>query len=1017
MAINDLIPDTEQAPENMELDLGEGTQVAGLLSKGLLSAVKSGQKTVNKKIKDDPGISISPIVPKKKSEEFKNKPKPPDVNLQNDSLIVPEASEKFTEKVKEAVEARKAEGNEQVKPTQVGRNETQVPKDTRVDAFNTTNYDGTLPSTINGVADALNIRPKKLTFDEIKIRAEKLDVTPEFIQKIIDGDKTIGGDPVLTRRALDVLNESANELDVLMNKAAGGQMTDIEKLKLRQQITLHSLISRGIKGIDTDRARAQAILRTRADQPRVVSELLSQTGDDMNLQDLARKYVSYTDPRQKAKLLNKTYKESFVDIWITTFINSILSGPQTHIKNVVGNSMFGILQMPERILASAIGKTLPDVMRRGESSPEGLEQSIEAWEEFAVNFATLRSTFEETLRRTVQVAKTNVSNDPYQKIEVAAGGGNPSVSDDIRNIFSQTFPEIDTNKDTLLGKGIDLYDFIVTAPGRALLAEDEMFKTFFYRQEVNRQIIRKSRAMYRRLIQKGKTELEAEKAITKYAQDLYENVPEDIDAAALSVARRSTFTEPLPETSLIPLLGGRAGTNTINLRSIERILGRTFFKPLVPFLRTPTNVMLETMDRVPLLQVLSPRFREDFAAGGVRRDLAYSKFGLSLLIGSYLVSLAQEGRITGYGPNQNQNRQAWKNTGATPYSLVLSKEEFDNMMDITKNYEDPELLITDMQGNERVSIADDKVYLSLNGYEPLSALMAVAADYAEYARYNPDEDEIFQMAMGFTLGIFNYMSEQPMVEGLAKLSSIIGQSQSGVQESKLASAGDQLAAMYFSTFIKGSPVGIASNSFMANIERYRDPEAKSYDFKNVIDEDTGKPLNFFLRNWYSALAEHNSRIPGLSNEDLPAQTNQWGEPILRGQGLAFETIFPTRVSPSQFSPADEVLWANNISIPELPMQIDGIKLSVTEHNMYKQLYSSTLINGVDVRTAIFLQAQRPSFYTEPQGSRENMMEAIHRTYMSAAQDLFRKARRDIANRANVLKQRKKYEGKRTKEFE
>tara|TARA_R100001510_G_C7654738_1_gene213529 strand:- start:1426 stop:4488 length:3063 start_codon:yes stop_codon:yes gene_type:complete len=998
--------DIIQAPDDMGLDMSEGTEVASRTS--LIKNILGEQTKTLEKIKENPDASVRPIISKKPGEDSGL----PDFKLQNDKIVFPEASQEFSDKVNSAVQERIEQGSIPGKPSYTKKDRENIEFQSNPfvteEAFNTTGFDGDLPSYVNGVWDALEdsgVVNKKtvLTDNEVKEQAANLSLEPSLLKRIIDSDSSIGGDPILTRKTIDVLNESTVKLEILARKINDVQATDVDKLKFRQQITIHSLLLKGIKGIDTDRARAMAILRTRSDDVRAVKETLLQTNDVENITDLARAYVKFADnPAKRNKLIEKTAASSLIDIWVTTFINGLLYAPQTHLKNIIGNSLFGVHQVPERILAGFIGKL----------NPKDYEK-IMPMEEFSMNFLSLKMTMQEATSKFKEGFVKNMATDPYTKIET---GSDPSkintLADDVRNFVSK-FPflkELDTKKDTLLGKAIDYYSMVTTGSGRFLLSQDEFFKGFFYRQELNRLILRRARKKYRDAIAKGVSENDAHEIMINYSREMYKNIPDDLDELAISNARRTTFTEPLPSQSLIPFTGDAA--SGFSLRTFEKFFGMQMFKPIIPFVRTPTNIALEVAERIPFIQAISPRFRDDFAAGGARRDLAISKFGLGMLYGTILVGFANEGRITGAGPKKSQGRTQWLNSGAKPYALVMSKDEWNNILDLSKDYNDPEFF-----ASGKVSLSDDKVYISLSGFEPLSAFLAMAADYAEYARHEEDEDEIEKFAIGLSLGMYNYFSQLPMLQGLGDLSSAIGSSDINAETSATSGARES-AKLFFDFFIKGSPLSLSNNSFMFNIERFADPTSKDSSAKNVIDEDTGKPLNLFVEAWYEALNDAKKRIP-FYNDELPPRTNQWGDPIEYTQlPYGLELIFPTRVSMSQFSPADEFLFREDINLEPLTKQISGIKLDPVQYNQLKKIYGSiTDESGESIRQKLYLQSLRPVFQGSNQRTKEAMVSEIHNDYRVLAVDKFLELNPDIRNRIQILDSKKEFLGRRAKEFD
>ena len=116
-------------------------------------------------------------------------------------------------------------------------------------------------AVIGGVADALQIKTKAVTFAEIQAKAADQGIDEVFLNRLIGGDGKMAANAVETYKALEVLETSSRELDRLFKLVDSGAATDMDKLKLRQQISLHGMIQKGVKGMQTETARALAVFR------------------------------------------------------------------------------------------------------------------------------------------------------------------------------------------------------------------------------------------------------------------------------------------------------------------------------------------------------------------------------------------------------------------------------------------------------------------------------------------------------------------------------------------------------------------------------------------------------------------------------------------------------------------------------------------------------------------------------------------------------------------------------------
>jgi len=976
--------DIIQAPDDMGLDMSEGTEVAGV-GKGaaaIRKAIKQGQDETLETIQNNPDASVKPIMEKKKEPVLESK------KISQDTTVFPEADKEIADDVVEKINIRKAEKNVTGK----------APKqEFNFDVINENNLSGeNISAVIGGFSDSLGIKKKKVPFDQIIEKANELGIDAKFINRVVDGGKEFKGDAVQVYRAMQLLEVSAKELDKLMLKAAEvtveGQKktsnaTDMDLLKLRQHITLHAMIQKGVKGIQSNTARALAIMRVKRDTSNIdaIQKVIDETGGAKSLKDLATNYIKSTGNRElQNKLAEKTMFNSTVDVWLTTWINGLLSAPTTHAKNILGNSIFAIYQSPERLVAAGFSKALDKLNLRKEIiksdkrflgiripklSDEAQDELVEMGE-FITDAQSIKKSFIEGFNLAGKAWKTNNPSDPLSKIELR---GNPDIAEDIKNISGGL--GLDVSEGTWIGKGIDLYGTAVQIPGRALLSEDEFFKGVMYRMGLNRLISRRTNATFRNAIKNGLSEDEAIALAQKETLELYKNPPDELSDAAREEARVSTFTNELP-----PLLKGLE----------QSIFRNPIVKTIVPFFRTPSNIAMQVLERTPFAPLVSSRYRADLLAGGVRRDLALAKvtMGSSLLVTFAMV--AQDGfmgvTMTGRGAGRKNDRQALIRSGWRPYSFVLDGST-DGLSDEAKK------TFAMLEKRGLASKGKNKIYISYAGFEPMSAFLAMASDYADYARYNENEDFTQQAFYGALAGMFNFLSEQPFLTGISDISkAITGGDSYGDDIDRLEAVINALAKQGTTAFVGGSPLGFQS-SLIASIERINDPTATDVSVK-------GLDLPFGVKGFYEALNRYKSRIP-FFNDDLPPRLNLWAEPVQSGQGKVYEMFFPTRVSTEQMSYVDSELVSigSTISMPSRVMSLENTKIELTpdQYNEFIGYYNAPLEEGGLTAKARFFELMTSEFYQNATIYQKQLItKKYHSDLMEKARGLF------IRNNANNL---------------
>ncbi len=98
--------------------------------------------------------------------------------------------------------------------------------------------------------------------------------------------------------------------------------------------------------------------------------------------------------------------------------------------------------------------------------------------------------------------------------------------------------------------------------------------------------------------------------------------------------------------------------------------GNLFVKFLLPFVRTPTNLMKFAVERSPAAPLLR-EWRDDFKAGGERRDIAIARSIIGTGFGLAMSQAAAGGMITGSAPSDPKKTRLLYADGWKPYSIKI----------------------------------------------------------------------------------------------------------------------------------------------------------------------------------------------------------------------------------------------------------------------------------------------------------------------------------------------------------
>jgi hypothetical protein len=733
-----------------------------------------------------------------------------------------------------------------------------------------------------------------------KQMAEELSVSgydEGFIARIIDplqATKASPQDAYKMQLALVDAGKRAFDLGEQVKAAkAAGELTPELTSAFMQAVALEGTLVKAVRGRQADIARTLGIFsqarQSSAQRGEMLEAIMNEAGGIESVHDFASKYTALSTSSARANLAENGYGNVLsrgTDMWMSTWINGLLSNPTTHAKNIAGNTFFGGLQIPERALASVIGKTRNFMFKDG-------EQAISGNEIYAQAMGFLQG-IREGGEIAARAAKSNTPTDPFQKIEATRLNREP---------FEVDFGDSDTGK--AMSGALKYWGKIVTLPGRALMAEDEFFKAVGYRMELNALATRESEKMYKALVDSGIAPDNAARQAADFMADMLANPTDDIRDAAMAVSRTVTFTRELEPA----------------LQGIQRAAQNPLIKMFVPFIKTPTNIALEAITRTPGLNFASPRFWGDYNAGGIRRDQAIARVTLG---GAMIYSVSAgvfEGRVTGYGPMRMEDKKALEGTGWQQFSFVFDAKDVSEEM------------MAKFEKLTTVSRGPDKVYISYAGLEPIGTLLGIGATSGEYAQMTPGGEDLDKLMMGATLGVYQYLSEQPMLQGFNDIQKVFS---SGSKDGPtilydLINAASKQISQFA---IGGSPLG-AHSSLIAGTERIVDP-SKSSTLPAEMSTKTGI-IDPAVRGFYSAVQYYKSRNP-LTSDSLPRALDPiTGEVETVGKGKLYEMFNPFKESSGKYNQAKAVLVAYGVPMYIPKKSIDGIQLSATQYNRWIEL--------------------------------------------------------------------------------
>jgi len=660
-----------------------------------------------------------------------------------------------------------------------------------------------------------------------------------------------------------------------------------------------------------------------------------------NLKQVVEAFVQLTEDGAREGLLNKVSKVGLLrDLWDRTWKNGLLSGTGTHMVNLTSNTTFLASSVATRAIAGGIGAAKRSV---------GLSGEVELGEAGAM-LAGMVSSFREGMSLGWTALKTGTTREMREGLELGTDAGRKLEGQ--YNIFNAR--DYGLENETLI-KGVNAYaNFVTLLGGRPIMAMDEVFKTISYRAELYAQAYRAQAQARRAALDAGKTADEAEMIGLDRMGEILSSPPSNIEEAATDFSQMITFSRKLTGAS-----------KQIQDLAQDHLLGRI----TLPFVKAPIWVASESLQH-SMIAPLSSQWRADFAAGGAKRELAMAKWGMGSMLMIGVGSYVADGRVTGGGPGDTNLRKIYLDSGWRPYSFVFSTNEWDNDF------------VQYLKGKKiDPSVGKDgKLYVPFRGIDPIAGPLAMMADAVEYGRYEDNDDLVGQYVLGATWGLYNYVGQQPFMQGISSLAGAFSQS---IPNPKAAfrAALDQMTSTAVQYAVEGSPVGVFSSA-RAMIERVTD------NTKRLTSESPELPT--VIKGFYEGFNKVLAKTPFLS-DSLPTQYDYLGEEMTdvdpANPWLASTTGI--RFSYTKQRPADKIMIQLGMSIkkPDMKLEVEGVtvKLEPEEYEfMMRSLGKVTDGTGSNLPGAIVALAETAAFQALGKDEKQTMMRDLYGNFTKQA---------------------------------
>jgi len=457
------------------------------------------------------------------------------------------------------------------------------------------------------------------------------------------------------------------------------ELTPQAKLTALAAIERVGMLKAELEGVGAEAGRALQILRSIKYDSTLLGEantLLAAAERKGSLQDVAKLMSQMKDPAQQAEFASQYSKATTTEKVIEAWKAGILSGPQTHLANIMGNMTKWAIELPENTLAATItaGKraakgdplTMAQFKARALSSIIGLQLGT---------------------ADALKVAGEALRSD--------------TLSLDKGDIYR---PAIEGKKGE-----------IIRTPFRLLQAQDALFRIPAERAKAYELAVD-------RVVKEGlhPDTMEAKAKITEYLNN---------PTAGLTPTAGQKVLDTIAQTGAEAVFSQRVGPR---LEMVQQAMAGHWSQFVIPFVRTPANLVSWAVQHTPGLNILSARWRADFAAGGESQAKAIARVTIGTGIAMTAFAMAEDGILTGGGLFDKEQGGAKRAAGWQPYSVQINGK-----------------------------------FYSFQRIEPVAKVMGIAGDLVDMIKAGKDEEDKAKMLSMLVLMFGNATISTTYLSGLA----------------------------------------------------------------------------------------------------------------------------------------------------------------------------------------------------------------------------------------------------------
>lgn len=515
------------------------------------------------------------------------------------------------------------------------------------------------------------------------------------------------------------------------------------------------------------------------------------------------------DPRNMAKLMEPSLWKQGMDGLQYLYVNNLLWGPRTHFVNLSTNAYMVVGRPLERIIGGATQLAVGTLKRDEALATSGRRAWVENQRQFQYMMGSIGDSW--TAAKEAWAIGDSVMT-PHA-VEANTAGNSMGAK-----VAQADFKPVQGFND-ILHNAIVAGAKLVGTPTRALGTADELVKQVVYRGHVQAQAFADG-------IEQGLKGADLEDFIRNSIHEAFDDAGRATNLRSIQEAMTTTFQQDL----LPGTIGKTISTATAN---------HPAFRFILPFVKTPTNVIRMGIKMTPGLNMLQKEYRRmlagptaemvegspQYLSARAAQQQAIGQMSMGSLFMATAASLSYAGKITGGPPSDPQLKAQLMATGWQPYSFVWAHAD------------------------------GSKTYVPYGRYDPVAMPFGLVADLMDILVHSDKTEDAGvaqqagEAATAVLLGMVKNLGAKSYLKGLTDVLDAV--SQPGDDENgKVGKAVGQMAAnmVPFSSAL-----------------RFANPDNNMHDARGIVDSVK-------------------ATIPGFSTQ-VPVKYDALGEPLTVHKGL------------------------------------------------------------------------------------------------------------------------------------